>query len=297
MPEAVERFREVLGRTPRGQPFGNGRFARNALEAAIGHHAWRLRETASPTLDQLRQLVARDFDEEPLDEGARSTGRVRSGGTGAHGPGDHPDPGGTDVTQPRAPAAGPRGTHPPAGVRPAPSARSPFSGPTPGHQPSAGAHPRRPRPGSRPSRSSSPCARLGGHPGAAAGSGHVSVAAALLFGLAAGYSFRSADGALARAAANTDQLVRIQAIQTNVVQADADATNAFLVGGLEPAAQRADYTEAIAAASKLIAEAAQHQPADGTPWVRSTRRWSATRARSSRPGRTTARPCRSGRST
>ena len=69
-PEAVERFREVLGRTPRGGGFGNGRFARNALEAAIGHHAWRLRETASPTLEQLRLLVARDFDEEPLDEGA-----------------------------------------------------------------------------------------------------------------------------------------------------------------------------------------------------------------------------------
>ena len=34
-------------------------------------------------------------------------------------------------------------------------------------------------------------------------------------------------------------------------------------GGLEPAAQRADYTEAIATASGLIAQAAQHQPADG----------------------------------
>jgi hypothetical protein len=93
--------------------------------------------------------------------------------------------------------------------------------------------------------------------------GVVSVVATLLFGLAAGQAFRSADGALERAAANSDQLVRIQAIQTNVVQADADATNAFLVGGLEPAAQRADYTGAVAAASQLIAEAAQHQPADG----------------------------------
>ena len=69
-PEAVQRFREVLGRTPRDSGFGNGRFARNALEAAIGHHAWRLRETAEPTIEQLRLLVARDFDEEPLDEGA-----------------------------------------------------------------------------------------------------------------------------------------------------------------------------------------------------------------------------------
>ena len=68
---------------------------------------------------------------------------------------------------------------------------------------------------------------------------------------------------LTRAGANTDQLVRMQAIQTHVVQADADATNAFLVGGLEPPAQRADYTAAITSASQLIAEAAQHQPADG----------------------------------
>jgi hypothetical protein len=89
------------------------------------------------------------------------------------------------------------------------------------------------------------------------------VAVALVFGLAAGQAFRSADGAVQRAAANTDQLVRIQAIQTNLVQADADATNAFLVGGLEPAAQRADYTRAIGSATQLIAEAAQHQPADG----------------------------------
>jgi SpoVK/Ycf46/Vps4 family AAA+-type ATPase len=72
LPEASERFREVLGRTPRGSSFGNGRFARNALEAAIGAHAWRLRAVDEPSLDQLRQLVARDFDEEPLEQGAAS---------------------------------------------------------------------------------------------------------------------------------------------------------------------------------------------------------------------------------
>ncbi|TPG14138.1 hypothetical protein EAH86_17035 [Pedococcus bigeumensis] len=91
----------------------------------------------------------------------------------------------------------------------------------------------------------------------------VGVAVALAFGLAGGQAFRSASGALERAGANTDQLVRIQAIQTNLVQADADATNAFLVGGLEPPAQRADYLRAVASATQLIAEAAQHQPADG----------------------------------
>jgi len=93
--------------------------------------------------------------------------------------------------------------------------------------------------------------------------GALTVAAAILFGLVAGYSFRATDGALARAGANTDQLIRVQAIQNRVVQADADATNAFLVGGLEPPAERAEYTAAITSASKLIAEAARNQPADG----------------------------------
>ncbi len=68
VPEAVERFREVLGGPRAASTFGNGRFARNALEAAIGQHAWRLRDIESPTRDQLRQLVARDFDAEPLEE-------------------------------------------------------------------------------------------------------------------------------------------------------------------------------------------------------------------------------------
>ena len=102
-----------------------------------------------------------------------------------------------------------------------------------------------------------------GTPGRMRGVAAATVLAAVVFGLVAGWSFRSADGALARAEANTDQLIRVQAIQNNVVRADADATNAFLVGGLEPAAQRADYSEAISSASKLITEAARSQPADG----------------------------------
>lgn len=106
-------------------------------------------------------------------------------------------------------------------------------------------------------------AALAGTPGRLRAVGILCVVAALGFGLAAGQAFRSADGALTRAAANSDQVVRIQAIQTNVVQADADATNAFLVGGLEPPAQRSAYTTAIASASRLVADAAQHQPADG----------------------------------
>jgi AAA lid domain/ATPase family associated with various cellular activities (AAA) len=60
--DAVEqRFRALLTDTPRGPSFGNGRFARNVLEAAIGRHAWRLREVDEPSVDQLRGLEPEDL--------------------------------------------------------------------------------------------------------------------------------------------------------------------------------------------------------------------------------------------
>ncbi len=89
------------------------------------------------------------------------------------------------------------------------------------------------------------------------------VAVSLIFALAAFSTFGSTNDALGRGEANTAQLVRIQAIHTNLIRADADATNAFLVGGLEPAAQRTEYTSSLAQAARLIAEAAKAQPADG----------------------------------
>jgi len=101
-----------------------------------------------------------------------------------------------------------------------------------------------------------------GTPGRLTGLAVLTVLAALLFGLAAAYAFRSADGALTRAGANTDQLVRVQAIQTKLIQADADATNAFLVGGLEPADERAKYDAAIASAANGLARLAGSKEAD-----------------------------------
>ena len=91
----------------------------------------------------------------------------------------------------------------------------------------------------------------------------LTVAVSLVFALSAFSTFGSTNDALRRGGDNTTQLVRIQAIHTSLVRADADATNAFLVGGLEPADQRADYTASLAQASRLIAEAARAQPADG----------------------------------
>ncbi|WP_432557980.1 AAA family ATPase [Granulicoccus sp. GXG6511] len=60
--ETVARFREILGQQERNSTFGNGRFARNCLEAAIGAHAWRLRDVEEPTVEDLRVLVPEDLD-------------------------------------------------------------------------------------------------------------------------------------------------------------------------------------------------------------------------------------------
>jgi adenylate kinase family enzyme len=62
----VDEFERILGRQLRDETFGNGRFARNTLEAAIGRHAWRLREVAEPTVDQLRTLEPVDIVDESM---------------------------------------------------------------------------------------------------------------------------------------------------------------------------------------------------------------------------------------
>lgn len=90
----------------------------------------------------------------------------------------------------------------------------------------------------------------------------LTAAMSVVFGLAAAQGFRQSEGALERAEANAAQLVRIQAIHTNLVSANADATNAFLVGGLEPPDQRQHFVDSLAEAARLIAEAATAQPAD-----------------------------------
>ncbi len=71
--EAEMTFRGILAGAARTQAFGNGRFARNLLEEAIGRHAWRLQDVEDPTHEQLRELKAEDFrqladDPEPVGE-------------------------------------------------------------------------------------------------------------------------------------------------------------------------------------------------------------------------------------
>ncbi|QIK76551.1 hypothetical protein [Nocardioides piscis] len=64
------------------------------------------------------------------------------------------------------------------------------------------------------------------------------------------------------AADNTEQLVRVQNIQSTLFRADALATTSFLVGGLEAPERRQAYDEAIDQVSRQITEAADAQPAD-----------------------------------
>lgn len=65
-----------------------------------------------------------------------------------------------------------------------------------------------------------------------------------------------------RAAADAQQVTRIQDVKVDLLRADALATNAFLVGGLEPTAQRQAYDDAITTATRAIAAAAEAQPDD-----------------------------------
>jgi hypothetical protein len=67
-PEVEKRFREMLRGVRRGPTFGNGRYARNVLEDAIGQHAWRLREIGEPTVEQLRTLAPEDLVYVSLDD-------------------------------------------------------------------------------------------------------------------------------------------------------------------------------------------------------------------------------------
>lgn len=92
--------------------------------------------------------------------------------------------------------------------------------------------------------------------------GGIAIVGCLLFG-AIGFAAASAlHSDIESAHDDAAQLVRLQTIRTSLVKADANATNAFLVGGLEPAAVRAAYTEGIATAANSIAAASSANASD-----------------------------------
>ncbi|MEI2819223.1 MAG: AAA family ATPase [Marmoricola sp.] len=61
-PEVEAAVLTIVKSTPRGPTFGNARAVRNLLEAAVGRHAWRLRDIEAPTVAQLRTLLPQDFE-------------------------------------------------------------------------------------------------------------------------------------------------------------------------------------------------------------------------------------------
>lgn len=90
----------------------------------------------------------------------------------------------------------------------------------------------------------------------------LAVTACLVFGVVAALLQVLAWQANGRAADNTEQVVRVQEIKTQLLRADALATNSFLVGGLEPPEARAEYDAAIDRVLTLITDAAEAQSAD-----------------------------------
>ncbi|MCO7272975.1 AAA family ATPase [Cellulosimicrobium cellulans] len=59
-PEALDVFTRLAAAQPRTEGFGNARWARNVLDGAIARHAWRLKDTDAPTIDELRLLLPVD---------------------------------------------------------------------------------------------------------------------------------------------------------------------------------------------------------------------------------------------
>ncbi|KRC54904.1 MULTISPECIES: hypothetical protein [unclassified Nocardioides] len=88
----------------------------------------------------------------------------------------------------------------------------------------------------------------------------IGMSVAIVFGLLSAFVQFLGWQSDGRAAEDTKQLQRVQEIQSSLLRADALATNAFLVGGLEK--QRATYDEEINTVLREITNAADAQPAD-----------------------------------
>ncbi|WP_404391379.1 hypothetical protein [Humibacillus xanthopallidus] len=105
---------------------------------------------------------------------------------------------------------------------------------------------------------------LHGTPGRMRLFGVLGVLAAIVLGAVSANALLSSQAAVERAANNTAQVVRAQSIHVDLLRADAVATNAFLIGGLESPESRDRYQQAMSRVASGIAEAAAAQPADGT---------------------------------
>ncbi|MFM6850195.1 MAG: hypothetical protein ACKOVB_13960 [Terrabacter sp.] len=140
------------------------------------------------------------------------------------------------------------------------------AGATSGTSGAPGAQPAQPRTiaGSLPSARSLASRLLHGTPGRMRLFGLLGVLAAVVLGAISANALLASQAAVQRAANNTDQVVRVQSIHVDLLRADAVATNAFLVGGLESSDSRLKYEQALSRVATNLAKAAAAQPADGT---------------------------------
>lgn len=90
----------------------------------------------------------------------------------------------------------------------------------------------------------------------------IGMSVAIVFGLLSAFVQFLGWQSDGRAAADSQQLQRVQTIQSSLLHADALATNSFLVGGLEDPGQRAKYDAEISTVLTEITKAADAQPAD-----------------------------------
>lgn len=97
---------------------------------------------------------------------------------------------------------------------------------------------------------------LAGTPGALRVAGILAATVAVLFGALGSTALAERSSGIARARDEGAQIVRLQEVRTNLVSADAAATNAFLVGGLEPSAAREAYEDGLEVATSTLALAA-----------------------------------------
>jgi hypothetical protein len=101
--------------------------------------------------------------------------------------------------------------------------------------------------------------------------GAIAIVASLAFGVLGFLAVSRFRSDLDDARSNAEQLVRIQSIRTNLVKADANATNAFLVGGLEPPEVRDAYTDGIATTAQVLAGASAARADDAVALERVNR--------------------------
>jgi hypothetical protein len=103
---------------------------------------------------------------------------------------------------------------------------------------------------------------LAGTPGRLRLLAALAIAGCILFAVLGAIGLNRRASALTHAREDSAQLVRLQDIRTSLVEADAAATNAFLVGGLEPSATRAVYQDRLQHASSQVTAASTHDRSD-----------------------------------